>query len=345
MTGSRSSRRKRQARAAFVVTMASIAAACTSQESSQPGPTLTTIATTTTTSIPATTTTEAVPTTTIPDTTTTEAPTTTVATPTGPVDASIPILTGGATGDWLLLGTWEADRWASALDSNDEPITPDIGGSPTFAISGLGFSQMSGVVGPNGEACIDGREGPSIDASVPPPEPPGFGYSAVALPSSWSLRPRPAALLEGGVPAYEQLGIDAFAGEPVDASQGRVTQIVIVDLDGDGDDEAIVAFERVETPGISGTTGDLAAMLLVDTTSRASQTIISNVVVDDESDEGDEDFVPIIERYRALDVADLNGDGRMEVVIHAWQLEVASVTVYEYDGTTLNEVLTTSCST
>ena len=35
---------------------------------------------------------------------------------------------------------------------------------------------------------------------------------------------------------------------------------------------------------------------------------------------------------RVLGVADLNGDGRMEVALHTWYYEGAGVTVFEFDG-------------
>jgi len=317
--------------------MAGIASACTSQETSQPSPTLTSLATTTSTITPSTTTTPT-PTTASPESTTTAAPTTTVAAPSGPVGSSIPLLIGGEDGNWLLLGSWQADHWMSAFSDGGDPIAPSVAVDSTLAVSGLDFAELSGTVGPNGEACFDGREGPSIDAAVPPPEPPGFGYSALALPASWALKPRPVAQVSGGVPAYRQLGEDAFDGDPVDASTGKVEQIVVADLDGDGDDEAIVTFEHVQDPALPGSIGDLAAVLLVDTTSRSSQNVISNSVEDD-----GEDSFAIIERYRVIDVADLNGDGRMEVAIHAWYYEGASVILYEYDGTKLVQVLATGC--
>jgi len=326
----RSSLRNRWARLAAVGVVASLAAACTSQESSEPGTTLTT---TTTSTVPSTTTPPTTSTIAPPVTTTTQAPTTTVAAPTGPVDGSIPLFTGGGPGNWLFLGAWQVDHWMSAPDDG----APSIDGEPTFAITGLAFSEMSGVVGPNDEACFDGRAGPSIDAAVPAPEPPGFGFSAIALPAAWPLRPRPVAQVSGGVPAYQQLGEEAFAGEPIDASLGAVEQIVVADLDGDGDDEAIVGFEYIQDVALPGSPGDLDAMLLVDTASRSSETIVSATVG------GGADSSPIIGRFRVLDVADLNGDGRMEVVIHAWYYEGASVILYEYDGTTLTEVLATGC--
>ena len=171
---------KRWARVALIMAMTSIAAACTSQESSDPGSTLTSVATTTSTTLSPTTTAPATSTTAPPQTTTTEAPATTAAAPSDPVDGSIPLFTGGESGNWLFLGAWQADHWMSALD-DETSTTPSIDGGPTFAITGLAF-EMSGTVGAIGEACFDGSEGPSIDAAVPPPEPPGFGYNAIALP-------------------------------------------------------------------------------------------------------------------------------------------------------------------
>ena len=46
-----------------------------------------------------------------------------------------------------------------------------------------------------------------------------------------------------------------------------------------------------------------------------------------------------------LDVLDLNGDGRMEVVVHAWYYEGASVVVFEHDAETdeLTQVLANGC--
>jgi hypothetical protein len=43
-------------------------------------------------------------------------------------------------------------------------------------------------------------------------------------------------------------------------------------------------------------------------------------------------------------VADLNGDGLMEFVVHAWETsDESSVIVHEFDGTEVTAVLTTTC--
>ncbi len=156
-----------------------------------PGPTLTS---TTSTTAP-TTTTEVETTTTIAATTTAPPESTTTSMPTGPVDAVIPLLVGGAdaTG-WLFLGAWQQDRWQESADANGNPIRPEISAGTPFVVSNLS-GESAVVLGENVEACFDGRVGPTIDVDVAAPEPPGFGYNAVAvLAQPWSLKPRPVAV-------------------------------------------------------------------------------------------------------------------------------------------------------
>ena len=246
--------------------------ACTTEQESNPAPPLTT--TTTTTTIPATTTT------TIPAPSTTEAATTTSTSttlPAGPVDALVPLLVGGAAGEgWLFLGAWQQDRWQKATDSSGNPIRLGVEAGAAFTVINLD-GEIPTVLGANGEACFDGRVGPTLDATVQAPDPPGFGYGAIALLTpSWPITPRPVAVSTGAPSSYQALGEAAFAGDPVDATQGSIEQLVVTDLDGDGDDEALAAFEYVQPGAGPGTPGDLAALLLVDATTRASSTALSS---------------------------------------------------------------------
>ena len=319
---------------ALALAIAVTVVACTTEESSNPRPTLTS---TTSTTTPPTTTTTAETTTTVAASSTTSPATTTA--PTVPTDALVPLLVGGQEGGWLYLGAWQFDKWAEAVDANDDPIAPSIGPGTAVTISNLG-PNATGQLGESTEACFDDRVGPTIDVTVPFPEPPGFGYAAVALPTpTWELTPRPLAVSTRAPDAYLSLGVEAFGGEPVDASLGAVQQLLVTDLDGDGDDEALVVFEYVQPDSIRGTPGDLSSVLLVDAATRDSSTVLQSFV-----DEGlGPDDLPLIERFRILDVADYNGDGTMEVAVHAWYYEGASVIVYEYDGTGLTEVLSAGC--
>ncbi len=321
---------------AAATTLTLLVAACTTEEQSNPGPTLTSTTSTSTTSSTTTSTTIAPTTTAPPETTTTTAPT-------GPADALVPLLVGGSdSAGWLFLGAWQQDRWQESTDPSGNPIRPGIEGGTQFTVSNLD-GETSVVLGENTEACFDGRVGPAIDVAVAPPDPPGFGYSAVAvLQQPWPLKPRPVAVTGTGTApdAYRALGAAAFEGETVDASKGAIEQLVVADLDGDGDDEALASFEFVQPSAGPGASGDLAALLLVDAGTRDADTVLLSAV---DQDVGGDDPLPIIERYRILDVADLNGDGRMEVLVHAWYYEGASALVYTYDGSELTEVLATGC--
>jgi hypothetical protein len=315
-----------------------LATACTTEQQSTPQPTLTSTTSTSTTS---TTTTIAPP----ESTTTTTAPpesTTTVA-PAGPVDALVPLLIGGSSdGGWLFLGAWQQDRWQPATDPNGNPIRPGIEAGASFVASNLS-GETPVTLGDNTEACFDGRVGPAIGIELAPPDPPGFGYSAVAvLQNPWPLKPRPVAVSSRAPEAYRALGEAAFEDEAVDATQGGVEQLVVTDLDGDGDDEALVSFEFVQPSAGPGAPGDIAALLVIDATTRAADTVLRSAVPAD-ADDGTGGSFEVIERYRILDVADLNGDGRMEVLVHAWYYEGAAVIVYTYDDGALTEVLTTGC--
>ena len=328
--------RRAGAAVALTVSLGALVTACTTEQQSTPRPTLTSTTSTTTSSTSTSTTT----------TTTTAAPatseaTTTSAAPAGPADAVVPLLIGGPdSAGWLFLGAWQQDRWQEAVDPSGNPIRPGINVGSSVVVSNL-TSRTDAVIGENTEACFDDQVGPTIDVDVAPPDPPGFGYNAVAVSgTSWPLKPRPVAVTSTAPDAYQALGEAAFADEPVDATQGSIEQLVVADLDGDGDDEALVSFEFVQpVAGRPGVPGDLAALLVIDATTRAADTVLLSSV---DQDAGDESFA-LIERYRVLDVADLNGDGRMEVLVHAWYYEGAAVIVYTYDGNQLTRVLANGC--
>lgn len=321
---------------AATVTLAFVAAACTSEQTSEPRPTLTSTTSSSTTTTSSTTSTTTTTTTTTPTEST--APPTTA--PTGPVDTVVPLLVGGAdSAGWLFLGAWQQDRWQESTDPSGNPIRPGIAAGSPFLVSNLA-GETAVVLGENTEACFDGQVGPSIDVTVAAPEPPGFGYNAVAVQEpTWPLKPRPVAVTATAPDTYRALGEAAFAEEPVDASQGDLEQLVVADLDGDGSDEALASFEFIQPSAGPGAPGDLAALLLIDVETRTAETVLLSAVDQD----ADAETFPIIERYRVLDVADLNGDGQMELLVHAWYYEGAAVIVYTFDGNELTQVLAAGC--
>jgi hypothetical protein len=174
---------------------------------------------------------------------------------------------------------------------------------------------------------------------VATPEPPGFGYSAVAVNAPWTVQPRPTVEAGAAVEEYERIAEELAAGVGVDPTPGGVAQVVRVDLDGDGVEEVVVVFEYVQE-SLIGAVGDVSvvyARLPEADGSVRDQLLVSAAVTPDM-----EDF-PVSDRFRVLGAADLNGDGVMELLVRSWYYEGAGVTAFELRGDELVEVLAGGC--
>lgn len=332
-----------------VAVSALIGAACTQQESVTPvsaGSTLpaTTISASTTTDVPATDppVTEVVEPE-VPDTTTTVPPTTTPPPSGNPTATPTQFFGGGDPDGWLYLGRWTGNDWEAALDENQQPRQPAIADDDVL-IHEIDLEPIVGSVGATAEACEDGRTGPVISPNARAPEDPGFGYRSIAFAADWPTQPRPIALVDATVESYVAAGIAAFEGTGVDAESGELQQIVVTDLDGDGDSESLVAFGG----------DDFSALLLIDADSGTALTVARDNVPVATPDTASTTTPPEVstttppapsfESHRTLAVADLDGDGLMEFVVHAWEsASDVSVIVNTYDGTEVTAVLTTTC--
>lgn len=313
-------------------------AACTQQESVTP---VTPAVTTPTTAAPTSTVAPVVtepavtePEATAPTTTTTVPPTTTPPPSGTPSSTSTQFFAGGDADGWLYLGRWTGNAWEAAVDEDQQPRQPAIA-SEEVLIHEVDVEPTVGTVGATAEACSDGRVGPVIAPNARAPEDPGFGYRSIAFAADWPTQPRPIALVDAQVDSYVAAGAAAFEGTGVDTTSGTIEQIVVSDLDGDGDDESLLAF---------GGTG-FSTLLLVDADSGAALTVARDSVpaADPDTASTTEPTAASSETHRILAVADLNGDGLMEFVAHAWEGTDATVIVNSYDGTEVTPVLTTTC--
>jgi hypothetical protein len=106
-----------------------------------------------------------------------------------------------------------------------------------------------------------------------------------------------------------------------------VVQVLRVDLEGDGVDEVIVVAEAITGPGLFPEPGDYSIAFLRRVVDGEVQTAILGESIPDEPAEGE---TPFILSFRVGAVADLSGDGRMEVVLSIAYYEGAGVEVWEY---------------
>ncbi|MGB3734828.1 MAG: VCBS repeat-containing protein [Ilumatobacter sp.] len=253
--------------------------------------------------------------------------------PAVPTDRIVRFFAGdGSSGSpWAPLGHWDGTAWQDLRFTEFgefEPLPPspitsvavttlDLADGLDAVISGL-------TLGVEAEFCVGAELGPTIELPAPlPVTSASTGYNAVAVTADWPLQPREVRQAGIEVPEYADIGAALLADEVGTAGDGSVIQAVRVDLDGNGVDEVLVTYERQEA-GSFGGEGDFSSVYVRFPSSDG--TVVDEQVVSYVSMEP-LDF-PTPGRYTLAAVADLNGDGVMEVMIRNLFWEAGGMEVF-----------------
>jgi hypothetical protein len=234
----------------------------------------------------------------------------------------------------LVIGAWSGSGWVSfdpamTLPDREEYQLMRLD-DPLVTVRGDAATIPCGVA-PD--------EIPTVELAGDVGEPADPLVAPVAVAGVTDVQPRPVEVLDPASPAYGEAAREGLAGT-VDDPDPEVTQVVRADLDGDGTDEVLIAAERRSDPEtLFAAPGDYQALLLrqlVGGSVRTTQVAISL------APEGT-DVTPVIDFLRFAAVADLNGDGTMEVVVDSTYYEGYAVAVYEAAASGLTKVLENGC--
>jgi len=280
---------------------------------------------TTTTEAPAATTTlgesaeESASSTTTTPTTTTEAPTTTTTT-TMPPGSGV-IVTGEGVAGWSVAGEWRSlvDGPAPAVPGETyqvvrvgEPVTTAVGGALT---EGCPFVEPSSDV----EGLIDFDDYPDYP---------------VAVAANWNVVPHAVELLPVDNPTYQTAVSELLAGYGIVDPAPELRQVIRTDLEGDGTDEIIITagYDGPFFPEVPAGSYSLAILRkVVDVEVETAILGFYQVPADSEP-------TSYIDQFRIAAVADLNGDGQMEIVVNDSYYEGYATTVYEWVNADLGPV-------
>ena len=265
---------------------------------------------------------------------------------TDPFDGVATIYGGsGSESPWAPLGWWDGSAWNEVRfdEAGDLMLVPepdlasvsvtslDLGDGPGSVIDGLALGEQQ-------EYCVGPETGPLINLPVVVPETmASLGYDAVAVSADWPLQPRPVRQVGLEVVEYATVGAALFSSVTDAAVTGEVLQVVRADLDGNGVEEVLVTFENV-TPDF-GAAGDFAGVYA--RYPSADGTVVDELVVSYVPD-APVDF-PTIGRFSIAAVADLNGDGVMEVILRDMFWESAGMGVYALQDGRLVQVARGGC--
>ena len=306
--------------------LALIAAACSPDDA---GDSTTTLGGSTTSMEPTTTS----PPTTSPPTTAASS-TTTVAESTTTTVPESTTTTGGLEGDWAdeplivtgfgALGWWDGSDWIMAEDAGALPVV----GGEDYQIARIGLQAIT-TAGPQTLVCEPiGIIGVEVDNEELLGEWPGpYG---VAISAPWELQPHLfESLPDDGT--YAGFASELLSSRGLDVASPVIKQLFRTDLEGDGVNEVIVVAEDVN-PGLLLEEGDYSIAFLRKVVQGEVQTAILGATV---VGPGDDQFGAA---YTIGAVADLSGDGQMEIVLDSAFFEGLSVGVVEYVNDDLGPV-------
>jgi hypothetical protein len=231
-----------------------------------------------------------------------------------------------AVAPYAVAGWWDGQGWVRADGQRPVPIS----GGEIFSIVGL-TGPIYQLQGSKVDEGCETNPGTST-VHIPGLEGDDSGPGPIAVWGVTNPRPRPSTVLDPSAAVYRAEAGKILAERGVDDPDADLAQVVRADLDGDGKDEVAVVAERIaDQAGLYARPGDYSFVLLRRVVNEAATTTIVAESVPDTAP----GTTPFVQSHRVSAIADLNGDGHMELVLEGRHYEGIGVTVHELqaDGT------------
>jgi hypothetical protein len=175
----------------------------------------------------------------------------------------------------------------------------------------------------------------------------------IGLAAPWNALPRKPLIADATQSVYVEAVSDFLKARGVADPKVRITRILRIDLDGDGEEEVLINATNYFTNDKSN---DSSAAPFPEAPIHAPQRGSYSVVILRRVVEGnvqtklvagevyakpDESVAPNV--YNLAAVLDLNGDGKLEVLVHSFYYEGGQTTIYRCLPDKIEEVLSVEC--
>jgi hypothetical protein len=172
----------------------------------------------------------------------------------------------------------------------------------------------------------------------------------IASNATWNLRPRVVAMLPNNNAFYGAVVSDYLKTKGIKTPQVNITALVRTDLDGDKQDEIIIAASRGQRNGLFPTIraglNDYSVLLVRKIMDGKVQTIVlgEDVQLKTTTDEDiNNGTYSLPDVWDLVNVLDLNGDGKLEVIFFNAIYEDYGVFALEWTGKKFEQRLVSGC--
>ncbi len=161
---------------------------------------------------------------------------------------------------------------------------------------------------------------------------------AIGKNADWDPVPRVVTLIDKSSPIYTRIVSTFLTSKGFTRPTVKIEEIYKVDLDGDGADEVVIRATNYGNFGPSAKKGEYSFVLLrkIDK-GKGRDILLSGDFIDKDLEFGAPN------RHEVSAIADLDGDGNMEIVIYGEYYEGSWAEVYKMKGIEPLKVLETGC--